>query len=138
MSIYELTNEERMQVVKFLENLRDDSTIYYGIWLDSFRSLFDPASHLPMQIIKFYVLNRNEITQYSYVMDTHTTTFGEYRNKIIREAKNLGTLIGPHIPDNSAFKDMVNIIHIYNGKNSNHNKPAPNLLYQVPNISSLI
>lgn len=116
MSIYELTNEEKMQVDKFLENLHDDSMLYYGIWLAGFRSLFDPAFLQPIQVIKFYVLNGNEITQYSYVMDTHTTTFDEYRNKIIREAENLGTLIGPHIPDNSVFKDMVNIIHIYNGK----------------------
>lgn len=131
MSIYELTKDERMQVDKFLGNLRDDSVLYYGIWLDGFRSLFDPASHQPMQMVKFYVLNRNEITQYSYVMDTYTITFGEYRNKIIREAKNLGTLIGPHIPDNSVFKDMVNIIHIYNGMHSNPTPPAHN-------ISSLI
>lgn len=131
MSIYELTKDERMQVDKFLENLRDDSVLYYGIWLDGFRSLFDPVSYVPMQIIKFYVLNRNKITQHSCIMDTHATTFGEYRNKIIREAKNLGTLIGPHIPDNSAFKDMVNIIHIYNGK---HIKPAT----QSPKVSNLI
>ena len=132
MSIHELTNEERMQVVKFIENLHDDSILYYGVWLDGFRSLFDPASHQPMQIIRFYVLNGNEIIQYSYIADTHTTPFGEYRSRIIREAKNLGTLIGPHIPDDSAFKDMVDIIHIYNSKHNSEHAP------QAPKVSSLI
>lgn len=115
--MHELTQKEYEFVSKFLQTREEDSYMYYGIWLDGFRSLFDPKNHQPMQVLKFYVLlNNRELEMLNYVTDTHTTSFSDYRNRIIREAKNYGTLIGPHIPDDSQFKDMVKIIKIFQGK----------------------
>lgn len=139
---YLLTDQERERVLRFISEQLENPLIYYRMWLEGYRSLFDPDTYMPMQIVKFYVLSGREIIEYSYACDTQITSLNDFKNRIIHDGckGNVAQFIGPWVPADSSIKEMAAIIKIYEDIQYAKHRSLPRLSKKPiePQVSNLI
>ena len=114
MDTNRLTDYEYNCVVQFIRKQLEDPHIYTRMWVEGYRSLFNPDSYLPMQMVNFYVIVDRKIAEYHFMCDTSTISFNEFKNRIIESCRNNNIeLIGPYVPKDSSVKELVDIIRFY-------------------------
>ena len=122
----------------FIEKLKDP-VFENKLWLEGFQYLFRLDRFIPIQQIYFYVYDGKSINRHKWAKIVSNITFNQFRNlkeelkeEYANNVKNKVSshemiVLGPHIAEDSAMTEMLDIIHLY------ERRPATN-----PTISSLI
>lgn len=139
-----LTDYEYNLVLHFINERLENPYLYSRMWIEGYRSIFNPDLYAPMQIVKFYVLSGREIIEYKYICDTQVTSFSDFKNRITREGGEgdvkygCNRLIGPWVPADSQIKELVSIIKIYEDIQRAKHDGIPRVISNKNEVSSLI
>lgn len=58
-----LTDQEYEAIVRWEQHMRSPG-VYTRMWVEGYRSLFNPDSYLPMQMVNFYAVIDRKIVEY--------------------------------------------------------------------------
>ena len=123
-----LTKADAEFVTNFIRKQKENPSLYYKLWLDAFKSMFDTENYMPTQFVIFYVLSGAELIKYTFVAMVSNLSFNGFLDDIKHRVKPTDQLIGPYVSEkySSEWNDeMISIIKMYNrysiqGMVSNH------------------
>lgn len=107
----DLTDKEYRLVIDWMNTIRQDEHLYYTMLLKSYQELFNPSTFQPYQMLNYFVLCGRELTEYHITTDVKALSFNAYIHGISGTMDNV--FVGPRVPLNSEFKELVEISKIY-------------------------
>lgn len=137
----ELNDKEYNLVRGFIQKQFEDPVLCSNMWVEGYRSLFDPKTYAPMQCVRFYILSGREIIERIYVCDTRSISFNEFRSRMMMDERGcIDTFfIGPWVPKDSPLEDLASIIRIYEDIQHSKHTGRPRVPELVdPRVSNLI